>query len=109
MQHTVPTLPIDPAFWGSAVFIGFFIRGLYGVVQMYAQRYVSPLNTSLIFSSEIIITMVMSPVLARLFGTAAEQITPWKLVGAAVMVVGILTADRTVVDAVERRLRREKS
>lgn len=109
VQRTVPTLPIDPAFWGSAVFIGFFIRGLYGVVQMYAQRYVSPLNTSLIFSSEIIITMVMSPVLARLFGTAAEQITPLKLVGAAVMVVGILTADRTVVDAVERRLRREKS
>ena len=29
----------------------------YGIVQMYAQRYVSPLNTSLIFSTEIIITM----------------------------------------------------
>ena len=71
---------------------------------MYAQRYVSPLNTSLIFSTEIIITMLMSPLLALLFGTQAEPITPFRLAGAVVMVLGILLADPSVIGAWKRRL-----
>lgn len=109
IQKTSLSLPTDSAFWGSAIFIGFFIRGLYGIVQMFAQRYVSPLNTSLIFSTEIIITMLMSPVLALLFGTQPERITPLRLAGAGVMVLGILLADPSVTGALKRRLRHEKS
>ena len=108
IQKTPLSLPTDSAFWGSAIFIGFFIRGLYGIVQMFAQRYVSPLNTSLIFSTEIIITMLMSPVLALLFGTEPEIITPMKLCGAGVMVMGVLMADPAVTGAVARRLRHGK-
>ena len=104
IRKVAPSLPTDPAFWGSAIFIGFFIRGLYGIVQMFAQRYVSPLNTSLIFSTEIIITMLMSPLLALLFGTQAEPITPFRLAGAVVMVLGILLADPSVIGAWKRRL-----
>ena len=109
IQKTPLSLPTDSAFWGSAIFIGFFIRGLYCIVQMFAQRYVSPLNTSLIFSTEIIITMLMSPVLALLFGTQPERITPLRLAGAGVMVLGILLADPSVTGALKRRLRHEKS
>ena len=109
IQKTPLSLPTDSAFWGSAILIGFFIRGLYGIVQMFAQRYVSPLNTSLIFSTEIIITMLMSPVLALLFGTQPERITPLRLAGAGVMVLGILLADPSVTGALKRRLRHEKS
>lgn len=109
IQKTPLSLPTDSAFWGSAIFIGFFIRGLYGIVQMFAQRYVSPLNTSLIFSTEIIITMLMSPVLALLFGTQPERITALRLAGAGVMVLGILLADPSVTGALKRRLRHEKS
>ncbi len=108
IQRTPLSLPTDSAFWGSAIFIGFFIRGLYGIVQMYAQRYVSPLNTSLIFSTEIIITMLMSPVLALLFGTQPERITALRLAGAGVMVLGILLADPSVTGALKRRLRHEE-
>jgi len=102
------TLPADAKFWGSVIFISVFIRGLYGVVQIYAQRYVSALNTSLIFSSEIVMTMLMSPVLALLFGMAPEVITPWKIAGSILMVGGILAADSSVTDAVKRRFAREK-
>ena len=109
IQKTPLSLPASPSFWGSAIFIGVFIRGLYGIVQMFAQRYVSPLNTSLIFSTEIIITMLMSPVLALLFGTQPESITPVRLAGAAVMVAGVLLADPSVTGALKRRLRHEKS
>ena len=42
------SLPVSLEFWGSVLFISFFIRGLYGAVQIYAQRYVTPLNASLI-------------------------------------------------------------
>jgi len=102
-------LPTEPSFWGSVIFISLFIRGIYGVVQINAQRYVSPLNTSLIFSTEIIITMAMSPVLTMVFGGTPENITPFKILGAAIMVVGILAADSTVTSAIGRRLRREKA
>lgn len=103
------TLPAEPAFWGSVVFVSLFIRGLYGIVQIYAQRYSSPLNTSLIFSTEILITMIMSPVLSALFGTAPESITVYKAIGAVLMVIGILVADSTVTDSIKRRFLHEKA
>ncbi len=103
------SLPVDPAFWGSVFFISFFIRGLYGIVQIYAQRYVSPLNVSLIFSTEIIMTMAVSPLLVTLFNVEPDQITPLRILGALVMVLGILTADSGVTDAVRRRLSHGKS
>ena len=89
-------IPRDPSFWGSVLFISFFIRGLYGVVQIYAQRYVSALNTSLIFSTEILMTMLMSPVLASLFGTEREDITAMKLFAGVLLIAGILIADPAV-------------
>lgn len=109
LKNITMSLPSDAAFWWSVLFISLFIRGLYGIVQIYAQRYVNALNTSLIFSSEIVITMLMSPVLARLFGTQAETITSWKLAGAIIMVAGILIADSSFTMAVKRRLAREKN
>lgn len=98
-----PSLPADPRFWGSVFFISFFIRGLYNVVQVYAQRYVSPLRVSLIFSTEIIMTMFISPVLARLFGSEADQITPFRVVGAVIMMIGILIADSALEGKIKWR------
>ena len=97
-------LPADPPFWGSVFFISFFIRGLYGIVQIYAQRYVSPLNVSLIFSTEIIMTMLASPLLSMAFGTEPGTITPLRILGSLVMVAGILVADSSFTDAVGRRM-----
>ena len=97
------TLPADPTFWGSVFFISFFIRGLYGIVQIYAQRYTSPLNVSIIFSTEIIMTMLVSPLLAQFFGTQPEKITPLRILGALLMMAGILTADSTVTESLRRR------
>lgn len=89
-------LPADPGFWGSVLFISIFIRGLYGVVQIYAQRYVSALNTSLIFSTEVVMTMLAAPLLSRLMGVAPPGITPLKLAGCCVIVGGVLVADGTL-------------
>ncbi len=101
-------LPSEPSFWGSVFFISFFIRGLYGIVQIYAQRYTSPLNVSLIFSTEIIMTMLASPFLARLLGTEPDRITPLRVIGAFLMMAGILVADSAVAESLKRRLKHEK-
>ncbi len=100
LKHQTMTLPRSPAFWGSVIFISFFIRSLYSVVQIYAQRYVSALNTSLIFSTEIIMTMAATPVLTKLFDMTAEDgnITSFRIFGAVVMVIGILASDSSVTD-----------
>lgn len=108
LTKTPMTLPTQPSFWGSVLFIGLFMRGMYTVVQLYAQRYLSPMSTSLIFSSEIIITMAISPVLTLLFGAAPETITPLRIVGAVVMVAGILAADGDFMSGLKRRLHRDK-
>lgn len=102
------TLPTQSSFWGSVLFIGLFMRGMYTVVQLYAQRYLSPMSTSLIFSTEIIITMAISPVLTLLFGAAPETITPLRIVGSVIMVVGILAADGDFMSGFKRRLHRDK-
>ena len=106
-KHETMTLPRVPAFWGSVIFISFFIRGLYSVVQIYAQRYVSALNTSLIFSTEIIMTMAATPVLTNLFCIQTEEgnITFFRIIGAIVMVVGILASDSSVTDGLLNKWR----
>lgn len=98
-----------PAFWANVIFVSVFIRGMYSIVQLYAQRYISPLDTSLIFSTEIIITMLMSPVLAMVFDTPSEAITLSKLSGGLIMVIGILVADESVFSALKKRIKRSKS
>lgn len=89
----------EPAFWGAVLFISFFIRAFYSVIQIYAQRFVSPLNTSLIFSTEIIMTMLLSSVISGYFGMIVpdEPISVYRTMGAIIMVIGILIADPGVV------------
>lgn len=108
IRHTPLSVPTEPAFWAAVIFISFFIRGLYGIVQIYAMRYVTPLNAALIFSSEIVMTLAMSPVLTALFGMEEEQITPLRAIGAVVMVAGILLADSSVYEVVKRNLKEPK-
>ena len=106
-KHQTMALPREPAFWGSVIFISFFIRGLYSVVQIYAQRYVSALNTSLIFATEIIMTMIATPFLTKLFNLQGEEgnITTLRIAGAAIMVIGILASDSSVTDALLKKRR----
>ncbi|MBQ7593136.1 MAG: DMT family transporter [Synergistaceae bacterium] len=87
------TLPSIRAFWGAVIYVSFFMRGLYGIVQIYAQRYVTPLNTSLIFSTEIIMTTFISPLMSRFFGTPPENITAFKIVGSVLIVGGLLLTE----------------
>ena len=107
LTHKTLSLPRTPAFWGSVIFISFFIRGLYTVIQIYAQRYVSALNTSLIFSTEIIMTMAATPFLTKLFNLQAEEgnITPNRIVGAFIMLAGILVSDSSVMEAILKKRR----
>lgn len=94
------TLPRDPAFWGSALFVAFFIRGLYGLVQLYAQRYMNAIQVSLIFSTEIIFTLALSPILSRLMGTGAEPMDVFKAAGCIMIMSGVLVADQNVMSAI---------
>lgn len=84
------SLPTNKDFWVGVIYISFFIRGLYAIIQIYAQRYVSPLNTSLIFSSEIVMTMIISPLISKIFDTAADAVTPLRIAGSIFIVLGLL-------------------
>lgn len=104
MYKTPFTLPTDRQFWGIVIYMGFFIQGLYTVMQIYAQRYVSPLNTALVLSSGIVITIMVSPVLSALVTTEAEVITPSKILGSVIMVIGLLTTEPEFVSSVREYL-----
>ena len=102
-------VPLNPEFWGSVLYISFFIRGLYGIIQVYAQRYVSALNTSLIFSTEIIMTMAVSPLLSEFLGTPPDIISWPRIIGGVVIVIGILMTEPKFFGALRRLVIREKS
>jgi drug/metabolite transporter (DMT)-like permease len=86
------TVPDAPGFWNSVIFISVFICGFYCVVQIYAQRYLSAMDAGLIFSTEVIFTLLASPLLVRVTGGTAEPITGFKLAGCAIIVAGVLIA-----------------
>ena len=99
-------IPTSREFWVGVIYISFFIRGIYGIIQVYAQRYVSPLNTSLIFSSEIVMTMLVSPVISKMFGTAVEAVTPLKIIGSILIVLGIIIIEPGFLEKIGSILRR---
>jgi drug/metabolite transporter (DMT)-like permease len=89
-------LPADASFWSSVMFISIFICGFYCVVQIYAQRYVNAMETALIFAAETVVTLLMTPLLAALAGTASAPVTPLGLAGCAVIIAGVLITDGSV-------------
>lgn len=93
--HGNLSLPSEPSFWVSAVFIGVFIRALYSLIQIACQKNVPPLNTSLIFSSEIIMTLILNPLLCRLFQQEYVPPTLYQIVGCVFFVIAVLIADET--------------
>ena len=100
-------LPTNKEFWVGVFYISFFIRGLYGIIQIYAQRYVSPLNTSLIFSSEIVMTMLVSPVIAAMFNIAPEVITSFKIAGSILIIFGLLVIEPELINKIRSFLQKK--
>ena len=98
-------IPREPQFWGSAIFISFFIRGIYTVVQIYAQRYVSPVNAALVFSSEIIMTMFASSFVVHFlnYKSTDSPITLVKTIGVVVMLAGVLKSDSNFINIFKKR------
>lgn len=98
------TIPQEPLFWGSVIFISFFIRGLYTVVQIYAQRYVGPVNAALVFSSEIIMTLFTASLVAKFlhYEFSDSPITILKVCGVVIMLVGILVSDSSFINILKK-------
>lgn len=94
--ETIVNLPMAPQFWASVLVIAVFIRGFTTVMQVYAQRYVAALNASLIFSTEIIFTMISMQFLPVLLGEAGEPLTVTKVCGCLSIIVGALVSEGVV-------------
>ena len=90
-------VPTDSRFWISALFIGIFIRVIYGVIQVACQKEVSALSASLIFSSEIIITILMNPIMSTLLGVAHTKTTIYQWVGAILLIISMLVIDDDIM------------
>ena len=90
------SFPTDMSFWICALFIGIFIRAVYGLIQLICQKYVSALKTSLIFSSEIIITLFASPLIAVILGTKPAPISWFQIIGAILLIVATIMVDDSI-------------
>lgn len=75
------------AVWGAAAFTGVLATSFAFGVQTAAQRFTSPIHTALIFAAE--------PVFAAAFGflLAGETLGPREMVGCALILLGMLTAE----------------
>lgn len=87
------SIPSGKSFWISVFFIGIFIRAVYGLIQMACQKNVPALNASLIFASEIIITLVLDPFLCKLFKLDYTPATIYQIVGCILFIVATLIVD----------------
>ncbi len=90
-------LPAEPSFWISALFIGVFIRAVYGLIQITAQKHVSALKASLIFSAEIIITLLTNPILCKLLNMDYTPTTGFQVFGGLLLITATLMVDELVM------------
>lgn len=98
--HGSFSFPQDKMFWITVLFFGVLIRALYGLIQMSCQRYVKPVNASLIFSSEIIITLVTNPFMSRLMHTEYTPATPFQVIGCILFVIAVIVVDDTIMSRI---------
>ena len=91
------SLPTDTSFWVSAVFIGVSIRAVYGLLQISCQRHVSALKASLIFSMEIIITLITNPFLCKLLHMEYTPVTVFQVMGGLLLIAATLMVDESVM------------
>ncbi len=84
-----PSLDLPAEVWLAALFLGVVANSFAFGVQNAAQRFTSPTHTALIFS--------MEPVFAALFAylLAGETLTKRALVGCALILAGMVTAEMT--------------
>ncbi len=101
-------IPDSPAFVIAVCFVGIFLKGIYTLSQINAQRFVTPIETSLIFASEILMTMFVSPFLSLFMGTQPEVISLKRVAGALLVIVGILAADDNLYNKLKRNIKRVK-
>ena len=93
LQGISVSLPGDFKFWLSALFMGVLIKALYSIIQFSAQKHVQPVKTSLIISSETFITLLLNPLMNKLFGTEYEPITLMQIVACVLFVLAMLLID----------------
>ena len=102
------SIPMDMSFWVSALFIGIAIRAIYGLLQITCQKYVSALKTSLIFSAEIIITMIADPFMCMMFDKEYTPVTGFQIVGAVLLIIATLMVDDTIMSKIGYKDLQEK-
>lgn len=86
-------LPTNINFWIDVLVIAILVRAYSTIGQIYAQKYVSAINVSLIFSTEIIFTIIASTFLPPIVGGIAETITLTKLSGCLLIVFGVFVSN----------------
>ena len=91
------TLPTEPSFWMSALFIGVGIRAVYGIIQISCQRHVSALKASLIFSMEIVITLIANPFLCKLLNMEYTPATPFQIAGGILLILATLMVEDSIM------------
>ena len=94
------SLPKETNFWISALFIGVCIRAAYSLIQITCQKYVPALNASLIFSSEIIFTLLLNPIMCRLFGDTPANVTVYQVIGCVLFLIATLLVDDNTMSKV---------
>ena len=90
-------LPTQSSFWVSALFFGIFIRAVYGLIQITAQKHVPALKASLIFSAEIIITLLTNPIMCNLLHMEYTPATAFQVLGALLLIIATLMVDESIM------------
>ncbi len=96
--HASFSLPTNKSFWISALFIGLFIRVLYGIIQISCQKHVPALRASLIFASEIIITLLTNPIMCAIFKEEYTPPTNFQIIGCILFIIATLVEDERLTN-----------
>ena len=98
ITRTQFSFPSANGFLLCTLFYGICIRAVYSIVQISAQRYVSPLKTSLIISSEVLITLFISVVLnISMEDMGTPSVSGIQIVGAILLVIATHLSDEAVM------------
>ena len=90
--ETFGQITLAGEFWINVLLIAIFIRGYTTIAQIYAQKFILPIDASLILSLEILFTLVSSTFLSSLLGLVSEDLSFHKVAGCLVICLGLIVS-----------------
>ena len=88
---------INAHFWAGVVYTGIFIRAVFALIHASCQKKISPVETGLLLSTQVVMALLLAPFLSSVFGNNNEGISGFQVTGCLLLLLTALLVNESAM------------